>query len=176
MRRYIYENVEKDVVIGYNLLTVDSSVRHSPPCNNRGDIMDREQQINELQKVICHHCFEMTEEECANPEHMRFVKGEAEAYYDAGFRYKPTANTDDFAEERKAWQKKRIELETTIAELKLEKEARLNCDFVKTAQKNAVKDAVHKIESLFAYYDDGDTFSKQAILDKVDEILKECEK
>ena len=67
-------------------------------------------------------------------------------------------------------------METTIAELKLEKEARLNCDFVKTAQKNAVKDAVHKIESLFAYYDDGDTVSKKAILDKISEILKECEK
>ena len=66
-------------------------------------------------------------------------------------------------------------METTIAELKLEKEARLNCDFVKTAKKNAVKDAVHKIESLFAYYDDGDTFSKKAILDKVGEILEEYE-
>lgn len=134
--------------------------------------MDREQQINEIQKVICQHCFEMTEEECANPEHMRFVKGEAEAYYDAGFRYKTSVNSDDFAEERKAWQKKRIELETTIAELKLEKEARLNRDFVKTAQKNAVKDAFQKIESRFAYYDDGDVFPKYSLLDIMGEILR----
>nr|DAJ44859.1 MAG TPA: putative zinc-ribbon domain protein [Caudoviricetes sp.] len=30
--------------------------------DNRSDIMDREQQINELQKVICQHCFEMTQQ------------------------------------------------------------------------------------------------------------------
>lgn len=137
--------------------------------------MDREQQINELQKVICQHCFEMTQEECANPEHMRFVRGEAEAYYDAGFRYKQTANTDAVSEERKAWHKKRVELETKIAELKLEKETGVICDFVKTVQKNAVKDFAMKIESAFAYYDNGDTFLKKAILDKVGEILKEYE-
>lgn len=134
--------------------------------------MDREQQINELQKVICQHCFEMTQEECANPEHMRFVRGEAEAYYDAGFRYKQTATTDTFAEERKAWHKKRVELETKIAKLKLEKEAGAICDFVKTVQKNAVKDFAMKIESAFAYYDDTDTLSKKTLLMTVAEQLK----
>ena len=71
--------------------------------------------------------------------------------------------------------KKRIELETTIAELKLEKEARVNCDFVKTAQKNAVKDAFQKIESRFAYYDDRDIFSKRFFFDAMGKIFKDYE-
>lgn len=167
--------MEKNIVIDCDLLVADCNMCNNTFDNNRGDIMDREQQINELQKVICQHCFEMTQEECANPEHMRFVRGEAEAYYDAGFRYKQTANTDAFSEERKAWHKKRVELETKIAELKLEKETGVICDFVKTVQKNAVKDFAMKIESAFAYYDNGDTFLKKAILDKVGEILKEYE-
>lgn len=43
-------------------------------------------------------------------------------------------------------------------------------------RKQAVEEFVLKIESLFAYYDDKDTFSKKVILDRVGETLKECEK
>ena len=43
-------------------------------------------------------------------------------------------------------------------------------------KRESVKEFALKIESLFAYYDDEDTFSKKVILDRVGELLKEYEK
>lgn len=40
-------------------------------------------------------------------------------------------------------------------------------------RKEAVKEFALKIESLFAYYGDEDTFSKKVILDRIGELLKE---
>lgn len=50
--------MEKNIVIDCDLLATDCDMCNNIFDNNRSDIMDREQQINELQKVICQHCFE----------------------------------------------------------------------------------------------------------------------
>lgn len=83
-------------------------------------------------------------------------------------------NPDEYASE---WKKQLI---AEIERLKAENEKRLTCDFVKTAQKQAVKEFAKKLkEKVHNYYPSIDSYctSRHVILVKdIDELLKEYEK
>ena len=163
--------------------------------------MTKQEQIKEILEVI-KHCGDYTGRDCAECDYRLYghcnnqKQCEAEALYNEGYR-----KIDEFEKCRKcpAWsgtdctrnpytegclddkvnlknEIKRLEKENE--QLKAKLEARLTCDFVKTAQIHAVQDFAEKLkEKLFSVFgkticSDLDT---EDITDIIDELLKEYE-
>ena len=163
--------------------------------------MTKQEQVKEILEVI-KHCGDYTNRDCAECDYRLYgecknqKQCEAEALYNAGYR-----KVDDFEKCRKcpAWsgtdctrnpytegclddkvnlknEIKRLEKENE--QLKAKLEARLTCDFVKTAQIHAAQDFADKLkEKLFSVFgkticSDLDT---EDITDIIDQLLKEYE-
>ena len=163
--------------------------------------MTKQEQVKEILEVI-KHCGDYTNRDCAECDYRLYghcnnqKQCEAEALYNEGYR-----KIDEFEKCRKcpAWsgtdctrnpytegclddkvnlknEIKRLEKENE--QLKAKLEARLTCDFVKTAQIHAVQDFAEKLkEKLFSVFgkticSDLDT---EDITDIIDELLKEYE-
>ena len=163
--------------------------------------MTKQEQIEEILEVI-KHCGDYTNRDCAECDYRLYgqchnqKQCEAEALYNEGYQ-----KIDEFEKCRKcpAWsgtdcvrnpytesclddkvnlknEIKRLEKENE--QLKAKLEARLTCDFVKTAQTHAVQDFAEKLkEKLFSVFgkticSDLDT---EDITDIIDELLKEYE-
>lgn len=155
--------------------------------------MTKQEQIEEMTKLInskeiypcgddvhCENCF------CSH-------KDTAEKLYNAGYR-----KVDRFEEENERLREVNRQLNADynrslerlksdcreIAELKANLEARLTCDFVRTAQKHAVQDFADKLKTQFEekeqhYICMYDWNGHSAVTDcenEVDELLKEYEK
>ena len=155
--------------------------------------MTRQEQIEEMAVIGCvRNPQAHTAEECAKCD---FKQGQCNAYrhaeelYNAGYR-----KIDEFEKCRKcpAWsgtdctrnpytegclddkvnlknEIKRLEKENE--QLKAKLEAKLTCDFVKTAQTHAVQDFAEKIKEKYSLYDD-----RHILYRIIDELLKEYEK
>ena len=138
--------------------------------------MTKQEQIEEMAKIVdeMYNVYTTTADDIA------------EGLYNAGYR-----KVDDFEAEderlrevirqlntdyNRAWERLKSDCRE-IGELKAENEqlkeklnARLTCDFVKTAQTHAVQDFAEKIKEKYSLYDD-----RHILYRIIDELLKEYE-
>ena len=158
--------------------------------------MTKLEQIEEMAVIGCvRNPQAHTAEECAKCD---FKQGQCNAYrhseklYDAGYR-----KVDEFEECRKcpAWsgtdctrnpytegclddkvnlknEIKRLEKENE--QLKVKLEARLTCDFVKTAQKQAQIEVLNRLKSLSIY--DDNYLDGYVFIDDIEKLLEELKK
>ena len=158
--------------------------------------MTKQEQIEEMAVIGCvRNPQAHTAEECAKCD---FKQGQCNAYrhseklYDAGYR-----KVDEFEECRKcpAWsgtdctrnpytegclddkvnlknEIKRLEKENE--QLKVKLEARLTCDFVKTAQKQAQIEVLNRLKSLSIY--DDNYLDGYVFIDDIEKLLEELKK
>ena len=158
--------------------------------------MTKQEQIEEMAVIGCvRNPQAHTAEECAKCD---FKQGQCNAYrhaeklYDAGYR-----KVDEFEKCRKcpAWsgtdctrnpytegclddkvnlknEIKRLEKENE--QLKVKLEARLTCDFVKTAQKQAQIEVLNRLKSLSIY--DDNYLDGYVFIDDIEKLLEELKK
>lgn len=149
--------------------------------------MNKEEQIEEIKQVLIKTC-----KRCRSFEEDYMQSKYSEALYNAGYR-----KVDEFEECRKcpAWsgtdctrnpytegclddkvnlknEIKRLEKENE--QLKAKLEARLTCDFVKTAQKQAQIDVLNRLKSSSIY--DDNYLDGYVFLDDINNIIEELEK
>ena len=66
------------------------------------------------------------------------------------------------------------ELKTEVRELKAELNARLTCDFVKTAQTHAVQDFAEKLKKVIHERDYVQGYAEIGLIEEIDELLEDC--
>lgn len=123
--------------------------------------MTKQEQIKQMIKIftdnreVCHH---MRCVECKyHSDEERMYSSYAYSLYQAGYE-----NVSEYKAE--------------IEKLKAENEKRLTCDFVKTAQKKAVKKFAEKLKGKLHYFGDGGEKGAYITEKDIDELIKEVEK
>lgn len=142
----------------------------------------KQEQINEMAKYVCNVC----DFPCADHKGCSLAEEAVEALYDAGYRKTP----DDIREMidvlyEGATLKEKLDeikqLKNENKELKAKLEARLTCDFVKTAQKHAQVDVLNKVKVLIFQKDNPysvpfeEFIRANAFCGYIDELIKEIQ-
>lgn len=155
----------------------------------------KKEQVKEILEVI-KHCGDYTDRDCSDCDYRLYghcnnqKQCEAEAIYNAGYR-----KTDSFEEENerlkevnrqlnadynrslerlKSDRRQIDELNTEVKELKAELNARLTCNFVKTAQKQAQIEVLNRLKSLSIY--DDNYLDGYVFIDDIEKLLEELTK
>lgn len=155
----------------------------------------KKEQVKEILEVI-KHCGDYTDRDCSDCDYRLYghcnnqKQCEAEAIYNAGYR-----KTDGFEEENERLKEvnrqlnadynrslERLksdcrqidELNTEVKELKAELNARLTCNFVKTAQKQAQIEVLNRLKSLSIY--DDNYLDGYVFIDDIEKLLEEYRK
>lgn len=147
--------------------------------------MTKQEQIEELKQVLIKTC-----KRCRSFEEDYMQSKYAKALYNAGYR-----KTDSFEEENERLKEvnrqlnadynrslERLksdcrqidELNTEVKELKAELNARLTCNFVKTAQKQAQIEVLNRLKSLSIY--DDNYLDGYVFIDDIEKLLEELTK
>ena len=135
--------------------------------------MTKQEQIEEMAKIVdeMYNVYTTTADDIAD------------GLYNAGYR--KTFTSDLASDTQKAfkegYEKAQSELKTEIERLKTENceltkklEARLTCDFVKTAQKQAQIEVLNRLKSLSIY--DDNYLDGYVFIDDIEKLLEELKK
>lgn len=153
--------------------------------------MTKQEQIEEIQKIIddCWE-FDTISAEFGSGDGDINIEEAAEALYNAGYRKievfeaenqrllevnrQLNADYNRSLERLKSDCRQIDELNTEVKELKAELNARLTCNFVKTAQKQAQIEVLNRLKSLSIY--DDNYLDGYVFIDDIEKLLEELTK